>query len=641
MASTDGNASPNPNATAPPSDTAAGAGTNGAQTNALKLSWTFGFNKDLVSGVHDLSTDGRRAIFYTAAHTGVIYDYAQRQQRLLQGHCHPITCCVVSEDKRWIVTADRGEESMIVVWDAASGHPIKTIFQPHKFGVQAIDMTPDALFIVTLSAVGQSSKTDQLSTGRKHKRFSQELAVWEWTAPATGNSPLYSSLVATEDVQHAVRFNTYDVREIVTNGKQRVIFWNWQEQKLVFYSPSLSQKDFRQVIGNFTQSIFVPDSKQALTGTEDGDLVLWDALQSDMDDMSHLVTHGGRAAARMHDRKAVKIVRLAGSSDVHKKVALTHVMDMDGYLVLGSSDGAVRFYDFDFRLVAWFEDMNAGPVTSVSFANAPTPEQAEDGTDPKHRGRGMGQQPSAARLRGSTDKNDEEFFQVPDFVVATSSAFIVGMSASLFAEHEADKRRGTLLMQGINDEIHGLAAHPMFAQLAVSSYSGVIQLWDYSSRRLIMMRKFETDKFRPQCLTFSPDGRRLFVGFTSGVIKILHAQKLDDVAMFRLSKVAVTDIRINHDCSLFVAIDAHCYMGMWRLKSGTATPGGSAKDNEDDWTYIGRCRSHSKPITGLEFAVAGDGSPLLVSVAEDKTMVQYCLSRSSIVDGVVLTQAPR
>lgn len=130
-----------------------------------------------------------------AAHTGIIYDFAKRTQVLLQGHvraprrlvpqlpaspphrrpqCNPITACCVSDDRRWIATADAGPESMIVVWDALTGTPIKTIFtvrrrcrprrrsapsrgmraaQPHERGVLAMDMSPDAMFLVTLSNV--------------------------------------------------------------------------------------------------------------------------------------------------------------------------------------------------------------------------------------------------------------------------------------------------------------------------------------------------------------------------------------------------------------------------------------------------------------------------------------------------------
>lgn len=53
-------------------------------TNSLTLDWAFGFNKDVVDGVHSLCAGDREAIFYIAAHTGVIYDYRKRTQDHLQ-----------------------------------------------------------------------------------------------------------------------------------------------------------------------------------------------------------------------------------------------------------------------------------------------------------------------------------------------------------------------------------------------------------------------------------------------------------------------------------------------------------------------------------------------------------------------------
>lgn len=41
-------------------------------------------------------------------------------------------------------------------------------------------------------------------------------------------------------------------------------------------SPPLRAKDFKQSIGDFTHSVFVPGSLEALTATTDGDLVVWD-----------------------------------------------------------------------------------------------------------------------------------------------------------------------------------------------------------------------------------------------------------------------------------------------------------------------------------------------------------------------------
>ena len=60
--------------------------------NALNLEWVLGYNKDIKEGVHNLTNKDRRAIFYSAAHTGVIYDFEEKEQRLLQGHCNKITC---------------------------------------------------------------------------------------------------------------------------------------------------------------------------------------------------------------------------------------------------------------------------------------------------------------------------------------------------------------------------------------------------------------------------------------------------------------------------------------------------------------------------------------------------------------------
>ena len=77
--------------------------------------------------------------------------------------------------------------------------------------------------------------------------------------------------MGTQDVQTCVLFNAWDVHEIGTNGKRRVFFWTWDlHQPFQFYSPALAARDFKQRIGDYTQTIFLPESTQAATGTVDG-----------------------------------------------------------------------------------------------------------------------------------------------------------------------------------------------------------------------------------------------------------------------------------------------------------------------------------------------------------------------------------
>ncbi|CAE7231110.1 CFAP251 [Symbiodinium sp. CCMP2456] len=147
-----------------------------SEPQALTLHWTLGINKDVVGGVHNLSDAESSDMFYAAAHTGVIFDYNTGVQRLLQGHVNPISATAVSKDKKWIVTADTGPDSMMVVWERESGTPVKTFFNPHpcaqgdmyvrakcrlnriefacadRYGVHALDIAPKLQYLVTLSA---------------------------------------------------------------------------------------------------------------------------------------------------------------------------------------------------------------------------------------------------------------------------------------------------------------------------------------------------------------------------------------------------------------------------------------------------------------------------------------------------------
>ncbi|CCI40185.1 unnamed protein product [Albugo candida] len=596
---------------------------------ALSLAWTFGLNANLVNGVHNLSTATDHKIFYPAAHVGIVYDLKDKTQKVLQGHCHAISACVVSEDKRWIVTADRGADSLIAFWDAITGHSVFTIEKPHLHGVEALDLSPDARFLATL---GSAYKTDDSSPddSKAHQEkipARQELSIWDWNAATRQQrmlKPLCMSHVATEDAQRAIRFSTFNHYEIITTGCQRIIFWNWQERRLVFHSPSLVQRNFRQAIGNFTQSIFVPNSTQAVTGTDDGDIVLWESQVATVKAEKTVTSRIGSM-----ERKATKVIRLAPSVNKTKKTAISCLVDMNGYLVIGASDGSVRFFDFEFRLLAWFENINAGPISSISFA-------------------------LASVETGQLEVEQDEPFLVPNFIVSTLFAFVVELEAELFREHKGGEHCGTLLLQGASDDIHGLAMHPFHDQFAVSTYSGTLQLWDLKSHRLVMVNKFNPKRFRPQCLAFSPDGKRLFVGFTNGIVKMVHPQSFEIAARFtHLKGSPITMLRVSPDSTLLVAVDSMLHVGMWRKNDGLMAHESSIKaegiiavidkvldEDERSWVFLGRCKSHSRPITGMDFSMSSTTPYRLVSVGEDRTIVEYCMRQSNASNGIVLTQDP-
>ena len=208
----------------------------------------------------------------------------------------------------------------------------------------------------------------------------------------------------------------------------------------------MSKRDFPNA-GAFTQSIFIPDTKQAITATKQGNIILWDCS------LIGVSENFGRPS----DRKAVKMLTMG-------KGGINYMQALDEYLVFAGDDGAVRFYDYQFRIIAWFEDLDAGPVTSVSFANVPAP-----------------------------PATDVDGFTVPDFIVGTTKALIVGVEAAVFAELKADRRRGTLLAQGFDAPIAAVLCIASVTNGSVTT-AGTLALWDFVEKRLLNVRVIDVNK---------------------------------------------------------------------------------------------------------------------------------------------------
>lgn len=511
-----------------------------------------------------------QAIFYVASNNGVIYDTANKTQKLLQGHANTISACCVSEDKRWIVTADVGPDPMLVVWDSYTALAVKTIARPHVTGVQAMDISADGKQLVTLSRESGDGEA-------------QVISVWHWMTDENGAA--MSAEVAVGDFQRTVRFAPDDPSQLISNGSKRVVFWEVDDEGLQFYSPPVSQRDFKQSVGNFTVSLLLPNSTRAVSATTDGDVVLWDRVV--LPEVSS------------SDRRAVKVVRM------HPNSSLNYMAVLDEFIVTAGADGHVRFFDFDFRVVAWFEDLDAGPIASLSFARAKP-------------GALYSQQTAAAGT-----------LRCPDFIVGTLNALIIGCSAALFDELDESARRGTLLVQGNDAAVHGLALHPSLPRFAICGYSGTLQLWDYDERRILLMRLF--DRLLCSALAFDPKGKYLAAGFTNGSVRVLNGMTLEEVTSFRPSKDVLTKVGFSHDLSYMATADLERCVAIFKW---------APKDDDDtkpkEWVYLGKHNAHYRAIADLQFGVGEDGSPELVSVGDDRVLVTYDLARSSVTGGIVL-----
>eukprot|EP00605_Chrysophyceae_sp_TOSAG23-4_P000422 GSChrysophyteH1.ASY1.ANO1.479.1 assembled CDS len=500
-------------------------------SNVLKVNWSFGFSKDITNGVHSLSHSGRNCIFFLASHSGVIYDFEHRTQMILQGHCNIIRCCAVSSDKRWVVTADTGDDSIMVVWDSFTGAPVKTFFSPHSRGVAALDISNDGNHIAC----------------------------------------------PTSDLQTVVKFDPAVSSEIVTTG-----------------------------------------GKTALTTTANGSAILWE---------SQFASVLMETPSEKQLRTASKVIRLVESS-INFVTTLS-----SGYVAVGCDDGTVKFYDFSLRLEAWFEDLAAGPVNSISFATQECPFRADQAGSP-------GLQ-----------------FWVPDFMVGTTDAFIVG--AAIFDEVRPEDRRGTLLMQGMTEYVSHCACHPSRSLVALASHNGSLQIWDYETKLLMNLREFNNrdiistakansaaarlearNYLRPQCIAFEPNGEFIAVGFTSGHVKFLSVETFEDIASFAPSIDAVYGLQFSKSGIYMSCYDSSNHVLLFKKSShiDPATLGDEAAQDNGYFFYLGRILAHDGAVTGLEFTTR-DGQESLISIGEDRRCVEYDIDASTVISGVQVIDA--
>ena len=545
---------------------------------------------------------------------------------MLEGHIHCISASAVTKDKTLIVTADDGGSggtaggSVLIVWDARSGRAVRVI--DRQTGCRCLDLSDDGMFIAVVSNTQP-----------------QQLAIYEWSAAppspsssSSSRSPFTAAVAETQlpmsDVQ-CVRFSSSSMQELVLNSASAVAFCSWSpsaassSSSLSLCLPSREQR--KHSAAAYTQSCFIPFTSKAVTATQSGHLILWE-----------------QTASSPPQRQAVKTLKLVKSAIT----VLTAVADR--YLACGCGDGVVRFFDFQFRLAGWCDELRAGMggVVGLSFDHLPA-------------------RPAPAAAAAGND------FAVPSFVLCTSRGKIIAMQAT------AAESRGAVLLSAFESPLTALHCHPSLPLFATATAASTLSVWDLEERRLIGSRTFSSSPSSSSALSllrFSPYGNLVAVGFGSGELRIVDTSAiastsaasssfLADVATFKpAAGGGGGGGRVSHlswsSCGSWLASgDDGCNVSLYRWWHAD-----DDVKKEKAWLYVGRYRSHYGAIVALQFAPSAASSsssaaspshrmhphllpplvpPSLLSLGQDRTLHQYDLSSSSIRNGLRLLSSHR
>ncbi|NXG33204.1 CF251 protein, partial [Dromaius novaehollandiae] len=529
-----------------------------------RLARALGYDSGLA--VHSLGGGGEApALLYACAHTLVLHDVPGKRQALLQGHSNIISCLCVSEDGRWVVTADRGPDPLLIVWDSFSGIPVHTIFDSHPAGgVAAVAISRDAKYLATISSGAV-----------------QRVCVWRWTHAT--ETPVCSAELRPEfGCQDYVVFNPQNPYEFVSNSQTQVIFYLW-----VRSSPGptraaapLSSQTFSKAVGRFSQSVFHFDTSQALTGTSAGKLVLWDEVRPWPQPREPL--------AKPHAMKAIKLVPV-------QKDGLTVLTAVDSYFVTGDVNGDVKFYDGQLQLLNWCSHLRAGPIRSISFSKAPPGASAD-----------------CARSCTSDSSNSVSFTLNRDFILSTADATVLHVAT--------DGTKYEKVMEEAKRAVTAIACHPSQALIAVGSHCGLLKVWDYEQTEYLVSRIFVEASI--QCLSYDPEGSLLAAGFTDGSVYILDAISLQSSCKeFKFSRGPVTHLSFSHDSEYLATADEKLSVTVYRrvLRNGQ-------RCWEHLAGLHSHYKPIRSILFGVQL---DSDEPRLLSLGEDRQLVEYDLTSSS------------
>jgi len=402
----------------------------------------------------------------------------------------------------------------------------------------------------------------------------------------------------------------------------------------------------------------------AASGTGDGALLLWQQTE-------HLPTNASSytsikdAALRLVRKTCLKTMKLTLPEtielDANKKDTVTdpHAKAINVLLptpngknlVIGANDGGIRIYDLNMHLVGWYDNLNAGGITALNFIPGHSTDIVRSTTAVHHHHHHHHEETTVTAPHRVSN-------EVPDLAIATSRSLILSLSISSFDDGDEVQKQGVVLLEGPDASVTGLTAYPYSPYVALAIASGIIQLWDYTTKTLLLVRELSrandglSDRimyppnsptppplYTPTAIATDPRQRYIAVGTSEGVIFILNPSDLTDAQLplpytawprpTHIPTSTITKLVFSEDGYHLAAADSghHVYLYRFVRKTERHVAPGAEKANAtsrlanrrpweemiddagrfqdvivDSWEFIGRVKAHSDEITGLNFS---------------------------------------
>ena len=491
----------------------------------------------------------------------------------------------------------------MVVWNAETGIPTKTIFKPNPGGVRAVAISDDAEYIATLGDMVSEEKYQTVYVWKRDSDSNEPVAALEEKPTSKGDIIEFDFITFKGDDHH----------ELALNGRKVVYFLRWTEgQRAIDYYRA---KD-KGHTGNYTMTAFIHD--EAVTATDEGKVVVWGKSVLSQD------------ATRPDRLSAIKVVQVGpeakkgkeGAIESNPALVISVLLVHGDMIVAGFGDGSVKFYNHDLKVQMWFEKFGAsGEIRSISFSLL----EAEKNMDSPEK-----------------DPLTEQEVSCPNFLVTDHAGVVMQLKSEMHYQPIEEREPPKVLLEGFNEAVVCIATHPALPILAIGTYRGMIQFWNYETKKEESVKKDFLDKnHSPWVMAYTPLNNQnlcLMVGCTDGTIRAFP-QAPDTTLQFKDLKIKdqmltgkkffPEQIVITKDALCMATRDNDFCVSLFKFEVDDC-PGVSV------WHFCGKRRTHLLPITSVTFTESPSGKTKyrLFSIGEDMKLFEYDVMNSTESEGL-------
>lgn len=218
-------------------------------------------------------------------------------------------------------------------------------------GFETIDISYDNRYLCAISEEKPYLKTEGIKSKLSNPCF-QEILIFDLNEEH--NYIVCSDKIYGVEKQTKIRFNKN--YEIVSNSKKKLYFYHFDKKNktLTHYSPSLYKTNKTKENFIFTESSFIENSTQVITGTQNGFLIIWN--------YSNIFLNKNKNTVKQREYQKYL--------EIKKRISINVVLNYGKYIILGLQDGSVQVFDTQLKCYAWFENKNIGSIRSIDFEHS-------------------------------------------------------------------------------------------------------------------------------------------------------------------------------------------------------------------------------------------------------------------------------